>query len=124
RRAILLPEEKAKRVLGVARVAAVPATQADAAIDLETRIAVRVEQLDRGWPLPERSVLPGIGVDASGGIEQIIQIHHDRETRDRLQVVANRVLPRRDVYDVGVHSVVHDVGAPGRGPASRGLTVR
>ncbi len=117
--AVFLPEEEAEGVLGIAGASAEAAPQPDAAVDLEAFFALGVEQFNRARALPRHAILAGIRVDARRGTEHVVEVHDDGKGRNRLEVVFDRVAIERVGHNLGVHSVVDRVAAPGRGPAGR-----
>ena len=111
-------------MLGIARAPAESAPDADACIDLKSFGAVRVNQLDRRRPFPVNTILARIGVDARCRIEQALQIHHDRERRDRLQVILDGAAVSWIVDYVRIHAVIDHVPAPTARPAGWRCAVR
>src|SRR5438067_1293340 len=97
--AVLLAEEKAKRMLGVVGTAAETAANAQTRIDVKAFRAIRVNEFYRGWPFPGDPVLSGIGVNAGCRIEQISEIRHYRIRRDSFEI-------GRDAR--AVNGIVHD----------------
>src|SRR6185503_17214899 len=86
RSAVLLFEEEPERVFGgLHRNAVVVALNADAAIDLKPRAAVRQDQLDGTWPFPGLAPLQGIDVNTDSSVEQIFLPANYRQDRQRTQ---------------------------------------
>ena len=117
RRAILLPKEKAERMLGIAGAPAVTAANPQAAVDLKTFCPVRINQFDGRGPFPGYAVPARVCVNAVRRVKQIRQVGDDGIRGDRLEIVDDRYAVGRGVYHVRVHAVVHDVCAPTSGPA-------
>ena len=85
RGAVRFPEKETQRMFGVSRAPRKPAADSNPRVDLESFGAVRKDQFQRTRSLPGPAVLPRIGVDARGRIEEVFQIRHHRERRQRLQ---------------------------------------
>ena len=124
RRAVFRAEKEAKRVFGIARAAAVAATNADAGVDLKTFRAVGINQFNRRGPFPGDAVLARVRINARGRVEQIRRFGHDGIGRDRFEVVDDFAAVSRIIHHVRVHAVVHHVRAPTVRPARRRLAVR
>ena len=102
-------------MFGIAGAAAVSAANANPRIDLESRRSIRINQLQRCRALPGLPISAWIGVNAVGSPE-VLRIHHDREARQRLQIVLNRAAPLRIVHDIRIHPIVHDLTRRGKRP--------
>ncbi len=116
---VFLAEKQPEGVFGIAGAAAESAPDAKARRHLETRRPVRMDQLDRTGPLPIPAVLAGVGVNARGRVEQVVEVHDDGKARQRLEVVPDGGCVPGVVDHPRVHAVVHHVGAPTGRPARR-----
>ncbi len=98
-----------------------PAANANAGVDLKPIAAIRIDQFDRRLPFPVVPLPAGIRIDALRA-EQVVEIHYDRQRRDRLQVVFDRI--NIGVDDRLVHPIVDLIGAPAGRPTFGRLSRR
>ena len=117
-------EEEPQVVLRPVRVAARPTLGAEAGVDLETRGAVGVDQLDRRRSLPRHPPAPRVGVDATPKVEEVVDVQDDGERRQGEEARLDlRVVERggRIRGDPRVHLVIGRavVGAPAGREARR-----
>src|ERR1041384_6242226 len=117
---VLLAEEKAEGVLGVARAPAVSAPNANATVNMKALGPIGINQFDRGRAFPRDTVIAGVGIDAERRIKKILEVRRDAVARNDFEVVLNLPAIRRIIDDVGVHAVIDDILAPtGRPPCRR-----
>ncbi|MBA7681580.1 hypothetical protein ES703_89920 [subsurface metagenome] len=88
---IARPEKKAKGVLGILATATDTSADAQAGVNLESFAAVGIDKLYRGWTFPFLAVFQGIDINTRRGIEQIIQVCHQRNRRDRQQRIVYQI---------------------------------
>ena len=114
---VLALERESEGVLFVAAAAAGAADDAHSGVYLEPGRAVGVDPLDGGGAFPIDPAPSRIGVDTIRA-EHIVQGSHDRQSRDRPQVVHDRSTVRWVVDDVRIHFVVGKHATPVIGETS------
>ena len=98
-------------MLGIVATATEATTNSQTGIDLETRRAVRIQQLQRSRTLPVASVVVGIRIDACRRIKQMGQIRGNRQRRDGLQSILNSCGPFL-LNNSLVDAIIDDVISP------------
>ena len=111
-RAVGVAKEQPEGVLGIVRTPTETATDSDAAVDLKTLCAVRLDEFDGAGAFGLAAVPLCVGIDAGLPVEQVIQIHHDGERWQRVEPRDEFLGVAGVIDDPGIHPVIDLVFPP------------